>query len=245
MESMNSQVDSGRLDLWRPGIVAYDVGLAWQQARATALRAGAAREALGLLEHVPVYTFGMRARREHVLVPLEVLAARGAGVVETDRGGDVTFHGPGQLVAYPILDLRERGLGPALYVRMLEACLIATLARFDVHAERVAGRPGVWVDADGALAKIAAVGVRVREGVSTHGVALNVSTDLEWFEAIVPCGIADAGVTSMQRVLGVAPSMDAVMDEFARVFASVFYVPCAEAEGESATSLEPLAAGGH
>jgi lipoyl(octanoyl) transferase len=176
-----------------------------------------------------------------VLVPFEVLAARGAEVVETDRGGDVTFHGPGQVVAYPILDLRARGLGPASYVRMLEGCLITTLARFDLRAERVTGRPGVWVDVDGALAKIAAVGVRVREGVSTHGVALNVSTDLQWFEAIVPCGIADAGVTSMQRVLGVAPSMEAVMDEFARVFASLFDVRCVDI-GES---LAALPAGGH
>jgi lipoyl(octanoyl) transferase len=229
------------LDIWRPGVVAYDAGLGWQQARAAALHAGAASEALALLEHTPVYTFGMRARREHVLVPIEVLAARGAEVVETDRGGDVTFHGPGQLVAYPILDLRTRGLGPASYVRMLEACLITTLARFDVRAERVAGRPGVWVNADGALAKIAAVGVRVREGVSTHGVALNVSTDLEWFEAIVPCGIADAGVTSMQRVLGVAPSMEIVMDEFAHVFVSVFDVRCVEA----GALLAALPTGGH
>lgn len=224
------------VEVWRPGVVAYGAGLAWQRTRATAVRAGTAGEALALLEHAPVYTLGMRARREHVLVPSEVLTARGAAVVETDRGGDVTFHGPGQLVAYPILDLRTRGLGPATYVRMLEACLIATLARCDVHAERVTGRPGVWVDADGASAKIAAVGVRVREGVSTHGVALNVATDLAWFEAIVPCGIADAGVTSIQRVLGAAPAMDAVADAFAGAFAAVFGVRCVEATA-------PLAAG--
>lgn len=213
------------LEVWRPGAVAYDAGWAWQQVRASALRAGTAPEALALLEHTPVYTFGMRARPEHMLVAPEVLAMRGAVVVETDRGGDVTFHGPGQLVAYPILDLRARGLGPASYVRILEASLIATLARFEVNAERVAGRPGVWVEVDGALAKIAAVGVRVREGISMHGVALNVSTDLEWFEAIVPCGIADAGVTSMQRVLGTAPAMDSVMDEFVRALCAALAAP--------------------
>lgn len=224
------------LEMWHPGVVAYDTGLAWQQARASALRLGPASEALALLEHEPVFTFGMRVRREHMLVSPEVLAARGAEVAETDRGGDVTFHGPGQLVAYPILDLRARGLGPASYVRMLEACLIRTLARFGIEAERVVGRPGVWVESDGALAKIAAVGVRVRDGVSTHGVALNVSTDLEWFEAIVPCGIADARVTSMHRVLGEAPTMHAVTDEFARVFASMFEVELVEEHFEAATA---------
>lgn len=236
----------GNLDVWRPGVVGYDAGLAWQHARAMALRADAACEALALLEHTPVYTFGMRARREHVLVPLEVLAARGAAVVETDRGGDVTFHGPGQIVAYPILDLRARGLGPASYVRMLEACLITTLARFEVRAARVAGRPGVWVTDGEAVAKIAAVGVRVREGVSTHGVALNVSTDLQWFEAIVPCGIADASVTSMQRVLGAPPLIDAVMDEVARAFGAAFGVQCVEMKSvKSVTSVmwAPLVAG--
>lgn len=212
----------GKVEVWRPGVIAYGDGLAWQGARAAVLRAGAATEALALLEHPPVYTLGMRARAEHVLVSRAWLAARGASVVETDRGGDVTFHGPGQLVAYPILDLRARGLGPATYVRMLEACLISTLAHFEVRAERVAGRPGVWVETGGAREKIAAVGVRVRDGVSTHGVALNVSTDIAWFEAIVPCGLPDATVTSMQRVLGAAPSMDAVMDAFASAFASAF-----------------------
>jgi lipoyl(octanoyl) transferase len=154
----------------------------------------------------------MRARRDHLLASEAALAMRGAEVVDTDRGGDVTFHGPGQLVAYPILDLRARGLGPADYVRMLEACVIETLARFGIDADRVAGRPGVWVDSG--RAKIAAVGVRIRDGVSMHGLAVNVTTDLEWFEAIVPCGIADATVTSMARMLGAAPAHETVEDAF-------------------------------
>lgn len=233
-------LDAADLDVWRPGLVGYEVGLAWQHERATALGTGEAVEVLALLEHTPVYTFGMRARREHMLVPVEVLTARGAAVVETDRGGDVTFHGPGQLVAYPILDLRARGLGPAAYVRLLESCLIETLAHFEVHAERVLGRPGVWVDDGGGLAKIAAVGVRVREGVGTHGVALNVATDLAWFEAIVPCGISDAGVTSMQRVLSVPPPMHEVMDEFERAFRVAFGVQ----RVEPAEPLRSAAAGG-
>jgi lipoic acid synthetase len=133
---------------------------------------------------------------------VDAIEERGGHVVHSDRGGDITFHGPGQLVAYPILDLRGRGLGPATYVRMLERTILETLARFGVHARQVEGRPGVWVGDE----KIAALGVRVREGVSTHGIAINVTTDLDWFDAIVPCGLADAGVTSIARVRGTAPA---------------------------------------
>lgn len=206
------------VEVHRPGLVAYEEASAWQRARAEAVRAGAMSEALAVLQHPPVYTLGMRGERRHLLVAPEVLMARGAALVETDRGGDVTFHGPGQLVAYPILDLRARDLGPATHVRMLEATVIETLARFGAEAGRVAGRPGVWVGE----AKIAALGVRVRGGVSTHGVALNVSTDLQWFEAIVPCGIADATVTSMERVLGFEPAHHEVEDAFIEAFARVF-----------------------
>jgi lipoyl(octanoyl) transferase len=208
------------IELHRPGLVAYREALAWQQARAEAVRLGDAPEVMAVLQHPPVYTLGMRGERRHVLVTAEVLAARGADLVPTDRGGDVTFHGPGQLVAYPILDLRRREIGPATYVRMLEAVLITTLARFGIEACRVVGRPGVWVED----AKVAALGVRVRGGVSTHGIALNVSTDLEWFEAIVPCGIADAGVTSMERLLGGAPPHEAVEDAFIEELARAFEV---------------------
>ncbi|MEZ4554238.1 MAG: lipoyl(octanoyl) transferase LipB [Dehalococcoidia bacterium] len=211
---------TGPIEPDRLGLVRYDEAFAWQQARADAVRAGTAREALAVLQHPPVYTLGMRGERRHVLVTPEALAERGADFVMTDRGGDVTFHGPGQLVAYPILDLRRRDLGPATYVRMLEVVLIETLAHFSIAACRVSGRPGVWVEG----AKVAALGVRVRGGVSTHGVALNVSTDLAWFDVIVPCGIADAGVTSMERLLGVAPPHQTVEDAFIEAFARVFEV---------------------
>lgn len=217
---------SERIDVHRPGVVSYEEALAWQQARAEAVRNGEASEALAVLQHPPVYTLGMRGERRHVLATPEALAARGARLVPTDRGGDVTFHGPGQLVAYPILDLRRRELGPATYVRMLEAVLIDTLARFGIEAGRVAGRPGVWVRGS----KVAALGVRVRGGVSTHGVALNVTTDLGWFDAIVPCGIADAGVTSMARLLGAAPRHEAVEDAFIEAFARAFEVRVASLE---------------
>ncbi|HJM88589.1 MAG TPA: lipoyl(octanoyl) transferase LipB [Dehalococcoidia bacterium] len=197
--------------LLRAGLVPYSAASRWQRETATSLRregdtGGEADEAVALLEHPPVYTLGRRGGRQHVLRSEAELALQGAELVESDRGGDVTFHGPGQLVVYPILDLRARGIAPVDHVRSLEGVVIDVLRDFEVCGERVEGRPGVWVSG----AKVAAVGVRVQRGVSTHGLALNVSTDLSRFDAIVPCGIGDAGVTSMQRLLGVAPSMAAV-----------------------------------
>lgn len=204
------------------GLVSYETGLAWQRSAAAALRAESgppAPEALAVLEHEPVYTLGMHADARHVLATPEALEAQGARVVVTDRGGDVTFHGPGQLVAYPVLDVRARGLGPGAYVRALEGAVIAALGRWGVAGERAPGRPGVWV----AGAKVAAVGVRIRDGVSTHGLALNVSTELRWFEAIVPCGIADAGVTSLATLLGAdAPTMRDASDAVVEALTSAF-----------------------
>ena len=210
--------------LWRPGLVEYDRALAWQRERVEALAAGVEGESLALLEHPPVYTLGARGNREHLLATPDALAARGAAVVPTDRGGDITFHGPGQLVAYPILHVRRRSLGAATYVRRLEAVIIDTLDAFGIAAERVEGRPGVWVEG----AKVAAIGVRISRGVSRHGLALNVSTDLAWFGQIVPCGIPDAEVTSMDRLLDHAPPMREVEDAMAAAFERAFGVRLAE-----------------
>ena len=211
--------------LWRAGVVAYGDALRWQRAAAGALAAGRGPEALAMLEHPPVFTLGARGRRDSLLAAPEALARGGAELVATDRGGDVTFHGPGQLVAYPILDLRRRGLGAAAYVRRLEAVAIATLGAFGIEAARAEGRPGAWVGD----AKIAAVGVRVSRGVSRHGLALNVSTDLAWFGRIVPCGIAGAGVASMAGLLpDGAPPMRAVEDAMASAFERVFGMRLAE-----------------
>ena len=204
--------------MWRVGRVEYDRALAWQHARSRALAAGDEGEALALLEHPPVYTLGARGNRTNLLATPDALVARGAAVVPTDRGGDITFHGPGQLVAYPILDVRGRGLGAATYVRRLETIIIDTLAAFGIDAFRVEGRPGVWVEG----AKIAAIGVRISRGISRHGLALNVSTDLEWFGQIVPCGIPDAEVTSMSLLLGSPPPMRDVEDAMAAAFERVF-----------------------
>jgi lipoate-protein ligase B len=212
------------LPLHRPGRVDYRIALDWQRAAVAELRGGDGAERLAILEHDPVYTLGRRTRRKHFLVPPAELRARGASVVDVDRGGDVTFHGPGQLVAYPILDLRRRDLGAADYVRALEQAVIETMARFGVDGERVVGRPGVWADG----AKVAAVGVRVQGGVSSHGLALNVSTDLSWFDAIVPCGLRDAGVTSLERLLCAAPHHGDAEREFAAAFARVFDVELRE-----------------
>ncbi len=196
--------------LYRPGTLPYADALIWMRESHAALANGEGAERLALLQHPPVYTVGARGGTSHLLVPTTELAARGVELEEVDRGGDITFHGPGQLVAYPILDLRRRELRATDYVRALEQIVIDALAILDVPAQRIPSHPGVWTTLDRANAppeKIAAIGVRIRRGVSTHGLALNVSTDLGWFDAIVPCGIADAGVTSLERVLGRAVTM--------------------------------------
>jgi lipoyl(octanoyl) transferase len=218
-----------RITLLRPGVVAYDDALALQHGIADHVRAGGGGETLILLEHPPTYTFGVRGKREHLLTSAEALRARGADVVETDRGGDVTFHGPDQIVGYPIISIRARGLGPASYVRALEETIIDALATFGIAADRVPGRTGVWTGgAKVAPAKLGAIGVRVSRGVTTHGFALNVNTDLAWFAHIIPCGIADATVTSMQQIAGHAFDLGAVGDALVASFARVFDAEIAE-----------------
>jgi lipoyl(octanoyl) transferase len=203
--------------LHRLGLLRYHDAWRWQQATAATVRDGAP-EALALVQHPPVYTFGRRVRLENLLLDRQDLACRGAQVVETDRGGDVTFHGPGQLVAYPILNLRRRGLGAADYVRLLEETMIRTAAAFGLTAGRVPGRPGVWVGD----AKLGAVGVRVQGGVTTHGLALNVNNDLAWFDAIVPCGLSGIAVTSLERELGHPQDLAAVEDTLIHAFETLF-----------------------
>jgi len=203
------------------GPVPYGTALGWMHARAEAARA-TGRESLALLEHEAVYTVGARAARGSLRVAESDLPAP---LVETDRGGDVTWHGPGQLVLYPVLDLSRRGLRAGDYVRALEAAAIETLRHWEIEGERAPGRPGVWVGG----AKIAAVGVRIDRGVSRHGLALNVAPDLAWFESIVPCGIEDADVTSMARVLGEAPLLAAVAESMAAACAWAFGVTLVEA----------------
>ena len=155
-----------------------------------------------LLEHPHVYTIGRRGSRSDVLTSPEELERLGIPVYEVDRGGEVTYHGPGQLVGYPILGLR--GLGPLRYVRALESALIDALQEYGLPAYAVPGRTGVWVGEQGEERKVASIGLRVSRGVASHGFALNVSTDLRYFEGIVPCGVDDRQTTSMERETGSA-----------------------------------------
>ena len=185
-------------------------------------------DVLLLVEHPPVLTLGRNSDREHLVAGEDTLARRGISLFETNRGGDVTYHGPGQLVGYPILNLRSftPPLGIVVYLRWLEEVLIRACADFGVLTQRVPGRTGVWTMPGGEVAekKIAALGVHVARGVTTHGFALNVTTDLEDFHLIVPCGIRDRGVTSLEMETDPenSPSMDQVANAISRHFGRVF-----------------------
>jgi len=194
------------IQLLQLGRVSYADGLAIQKQVIDARKQGEIGDTLLLLEHPPVITLGRNAHRSNIVASDEFLAARGVELHEINRGGDVTYHGPGQLVGYPIFDLRgewpgKKGphLGAVDYVRMLEEALIRTCADFGVMTQRVCGRTGVWTHAGGSIAekKIAAIGVHVSQGVTSHGFALNVTADLREFDWIVPCGITDKKVTSL------------------------------------------------
>ncbi|HEV2021871.1 MAG TPA: lipoyl(octanoyl) transferase LipB [Terriglobales bacterium] len=206
----------------------YATALELQRSLVELRKRGEIGDVLLLLEHTPVITLGRNAKTENVLASREQLAARGVEVFECDRGGDVTYHGPGQLVGYPIFDLRgfatpegpRKTLGAVEFVRRLEEVLIRTCADFGIAARRVSGRTGVWTEQSDA--KVAAIGVHISRGVTSHGFALNVSTDLDAFQLIVPCGIADKAVTSLGRELGEAPTLEKVAESAARNFGAVF-----------------------
>jgi lipoyl(octanoyl) transferase len=182
-------------------------------------RAGRVPNLLLLLEHPPVITLGVRrGSRDHVTATGDQLASRGVEVHETGRGGDVTYHGPGQVVGYPILDLRPDRCDVHRYVRDLEEVMIRVCADYGVTAGRVAGLSGAWVGSE----KIGAVGVRISRWITSHGFAFNVNTRLEDFQLIVPCGISDRGVTSLEKFTGRALSLESVEDRVIHRFAEVF-----------------------
>jgi len=221
------------IHLLQPGRVSYAEGLRLQARLVAARKQGLVGDTLVLLEHPPVLTLGRNSSRAHVLASDEFLARRGVELHEINRGGDVTYHGPGQLVGYPILDLRgdwpgKRGphLGPVDYVRLLEEVLIRVAGEFGVKAQRIGGRTGVWTLGGGSVLekKIAAIGVHVSGGVTSHGFALNVTTDLRDFQWIVPCGIADREVTSLELEADPAstPTMETALQATARCFGRVF-----------------------
>jgi lipoyl(octanoyl) transferase len=240
------------------GSLDYATGLRLQEKLVALRKDGRIGDALLLLEHSPVITLGRNAKSSNVLASPETLARRGIEVFECDRGGDVTFHGPGQLVAYPIFDLRgfpsesasRKTLGAVEYVRRLEEVLIRTCADFGIPTKRISGLTGVWTAFDAAASvaesstqtdgrgrpsphgrclsgqnesKIAALGVHISRAVTSHGLALNVTTDLDFFGLIVPCGITARPVTSMQKELGRAIPLQDVAHSLTRNFGTVFH----------------------
>jgi lipoyl(octanoyl) transferase len=207
------------LEVRRLGRVSYAEALELQRALVEDRRAGRIGDVLLLLEHPHVITLGTRREvaRANVLATTERLAALGVELHETGRGGDVTYHGPGQLVGYPILDLKPDRADVYNYVRNLESVMIRASARFGVEAGRIEGLTGAWAGGS----KIGAIGVRISRWITSHGFAYNVNTDLDYFNLIVPCGIRDHGVTSLARELGrpveMAEAEQAVIDEFRRI----------------------------
>lgn len=214
-----------------PGRVEYRAALELQRRLVDLRRSGTIHDVLLLVEHPPVLTLGRNAGREHVLLSDNELRARGVELVETNRGGDVTYHGPGQLVGYPIFDLRGplrtqgKRLGPVDFVRQIEEALIRMTAGYGIVTERVAGRTGVWTRPSGTVPekKIAAIGIHVSMGITSHGFALNVTTDLKDFQWIVPCGIADRSVTSLEMESTASDlSLQTAAERVARQFGHVF-----------------------
>jgi lipoyl(octanoyl) transferase len=209
-----------RLDVRRLGRVPYGEALALQRSLVEERRAGRITDTLLFVEHPSVLTLGVRGDggRSHILATDDTLAACGIEVHETGRGGDITYHGPGQLVGYPIIDLNPGRRDVHRYVRDLETVLIRTAADYGIEAGRVEGLTGVWVGND----KLAAIGVRIARWITSHGFALNVSTDLGHFKLIVPCGISDRGVTSLERLLGRPVDAAEVEIRVSEHFANVF-----------------------
>ena len=209
-----------KIEIRRLGRVPYADALALQRSLVEDRRAGRVDDLLLLLEHPHVLTLGVRGDggRSHILATPDALGSRGIEVHETGRGGDITYHGPGQIVGYPIIDLQPDRCDVHRYVRDIEEVLIRTASDYGVEAGRVEGLTGVWVGRE----KLAAIGVRIARWVTSHGFAFNVTTDLEYFNLIVPCGIADRGVTSLARLLGHPVDRVEVEDRIVAHFADVF-----------------------
>jgi lipoyl(octanoyl) transferase len=229
------------------GRVDYQTAWEWQKRLAAERKADPTLPGkVVLLEHPPTYTLGRNGRLENLLLSEEELAERGIGLFRVERGGDITYHGPGQLVGYPILDLRRVYAGFGLgrvreYVTDLEEVLIRTLAEFGIYGRRHEKHRGVWVEAADGLAKIAAIGVRISGGVSSHGFALNVAPDLNYFSGIVPCGIEEHGVTSMavelERPVTIEEVLPYLTAAFEEVFASTQKPGFSQAELQSLPTL--------
>ena len=217
---MKHGADTRVIEVRRLGLISYADGLELQKQLVEQRRAGEIGDQLLLLEHPPVITLGVKTRndRSHIVAGAETLEAEGVEVFETGRGGDVTYHGPGQLVGYPILDLRPDRCDVHKYVRDLEDVMIRMAAAFGVTAGRVPGLTGAWVGNE----KLAAIGVRIARWITSHGFAFNVNSNLDHFNLIVPCGITDKGVTSLNQLLGRDIPMVEVEEVAAKSFSEVF-----------------------
>jgi lipoyl(octanoyl) transferase len=215
------QSESRVCHIIRAGTIDYMAAWEWQRQLAAQRSSGAIGDTLLLLQHPHTYTLGRATKAGHLLVEVEALAAQGVALVESDRGGDITYHGPGQVVGYPILKLSRHGGDVLRYLRMLEETIIVALAGYGITADRAAGLTGVWVGS----AKIAAIGVKLSaSGVTQHGFALNVATDLRYFQQIIPCGIAGRSVTSLAQLLGAALPQTEVEQRVMAAFGQVFEV---------------------
>lgn len=227
-----------------PGLLAWlgrlDYVEAWalQRALAAERRDRPTPDLLLLVEHPPTITIGRSGSERHLLAGAAELAAIGATVIAVDRGGDITYHGPGQLVAYPIIDLHSRGRDIHRYLRLLEEAVIRALADVGVAAGRLPPHTGVWVGEE----KIAAIGVKVSRGVTLHGLALNIDPDLGHFDAIIPCGIYDKGVTSVARVLGQPPAPALLADQLAHHLGALLGIAWCELDARSLPTATRLAA---
>ena len=216
------------------GTIGYGEAAAIQQRLVSARKCGAVPDLLLFCEHPHVITLGRNGKREHLRASQHLLCQKGVEFHHTNRGGDVTYHGPGQVVGYPILDLNGIRRDVVWYVRQLEQSMIAATSAFGIRAFRVPGRTGVWVDgAAGLEEKLAAIGVHISRWVTSHGFAYNVSTDLRFFDLIMPCGIADCGVSSLEKILARPVSRPDALSHLSQGFSDTFgseLVPAEPAE---------------
>jgi len=211
------------------GLIGYAEAWELQKRVVASRKAGAIADVLLLCEHPPVITLGRSGKRENLLASEHVLRQKGVEFHASDRGGDITYHGPGQIVGYPILNLGAIRRDVVWYVRMLEEAMIRATAEFGITAERVAGKTGIWVRAGSTEEKLAAIGVRISRWVTSHGFAYNVSTDLRNFDLIVPCGIADRKATSLEKLLGRSVEQKEVAPRIAKHLGEVLGVEMKEA----------------
>jgi lipoyl(octanoyl) transferase len=204
------------------GLMGYAEAWALQKRVVAARKTGAIEDVLLLCEHPHVITQGRNGKREHLLASEHVLRQKGVEFYSTDRGGDITYHGPGQIVGYPILNLGAIRRDVVWYVRMLEEAMIRATWEFGITAERVAGKTGIWAGDSGAEEKVAAIGVHISRWVTSHGFAYNVATDLRYFDLIVPCGIADRKATSLEKLLGHSVKREEIAPRIAEHLGEVF-----------------------